>query len=122
MTAGAGPCRRELGDRGEELAARWYRGRGYAVLERNWRCRHGEVDLVVRSGATLVFCEVKTRSSDRFGSGAEAVVLAKRRRLRRLAGQWLAEEGSRRLGARLEVRFDVVSVTGGRIEVVEGAF
>ena len=122
MTVGAGPTRRELGDRGEELAARWYRGRGYEVLDRNWRCRRGELDLVVRADRTIVFCEVKVRTTDRFGSGAESVVPAKRQRLRRVAVEWLTTGGGQRLGTRHDVRFDVVSITGGRIVVVEDAF
>ena len=76
---------------GEDLAARWYEEHGYEVLERNWRRREGEVDLIVRRGPTVVFCEVKTRSSDRFGTGAESVLPAKQRRIRRLASRWLSE-------------------------------
>ncbi len=60
---------RALGAEGEDLAARWYEDHGYEVLERNWRRREGEVDLIVRQGKTVVFCEVKTRTTDRFGTG-----------------------------------------------------
>ena len=63
MTAG----RRALGARGENLAARWYEGHGYTILERNWRCREGELDIIARTGTTIVFIEVKTRSSDAYG-------------------------------------------------------
>ena len=99
--------RRRLGVAGEEAVARWYEAAGYDVLDRNWRCRDGELDLVVKKGDTLVFCEVKTRASTRFGSPFEAVTLTKQRRLRNLALRWLAEH--RAHGRTL--RFDVASVT-----------
>lgn len=109
---------RALGARGEALAAAWYEANGYQIIERNWRCREGELDLVVRRARTVVFCEVKARSTDAFGLPAEAVDRAKRQRLRVLAARWLDEAPFR---AR-EIRFDVVSVTGGAVEVLEGAF
>ena len=111
-----------MGARGEDLAARWYEEQGYEVLERNWRRREGEVDLIVRRGATVVFSEVKTRSSDRFGTGAEAVLPAKQRRIRRLASRWLSELTPAVGRARVAVRFDVVSITSGAVDVVEDAF
>ncbi len=128
MTAGAsgpdpGPDpRRILGAAGEDLAAAWYEERGYEILERNWRRREGEIDLIVRRGRTVVFCEVKARRSDRFGSGAEAVRTAKQRRIRRLAARWLSELTPASGRARVEVRFDVVSITAGDVEVIEDAF
>ena len=114
--------RRTLGARGEDLAARWYEEQGYEVLERNWRRREGEVDLIVRRGATVVFSEVKTRSSDRFGTGAESVLPAKQRRIRRLASRWLSELTPAAGRARVVVRFDVVSITSGAVDVIEDAF
>lgn len=110
--------RRALGADGEDRAAAWYEAEGYEVLARNWRCRDGELDLVVRRGRDLVFVEVKTRRTDRFGIPAEAVTLAKQRRLRRLAGRYLAATGAR-AGS---LRFDVVSILAGRLEVIEAAF
>jgi putative endonuclease len=114
--------RQRLGARGEQLAAEWYLAHGYQVIARNWRCREGELDLVVTRAGELVFCEVKTRSSDRFGLPAEAVTPAKQRRLRVLAARFLAEHegggGARGRG----VRFDVAAVMGGRVEVIEAAF
>lgn len=110
--------RRALGARGEELAARWYRERGYEILDRNWRCRAGEIDIVARRDRTLVVCEVKTRSSDAFGSPAAAVTRSKQLRLRRLAMAWL--EAHDRRG--VHVRFDVACVVGGRVDVVVAAF
>ena len=105
--------------------AAWYIDRGYAVLGRNWRCREGEIDLVVARDGNVVFCEVKTRTGSGFGGPAEAVTAVKQRRLRRLATRWLGDErGSRRFG---EVRFDVACVTFGaggnpQLEVLEAAF
>lgn len=96
----------------------WYRRAGYEVLARNWRCPEGELDLVLRARGTVVFCEVKTRSSDRFGLPAEAVTAAKQRRLRVLATRFLREHPQR--GA--TPRFDVASVMGDHVEVLEGAF
>ncbi|MBW3644613.1 MAG: YraN family protein [Actinobacteria bacterium] len=111
-------ARRALGSAGEDLAAAEYERRGYQVLARNWRCREGELDLVLRSGSTVVFCEVKARSTLAFGSPLEAVTAAKRRRIRLLATRWLQQSGVR-AG---ELRFDVVGVLDGAVEVVEGAF
>ena len=109
----------EKGRAGEDLAAAWYESRGYRVLDRNWRIRQGEIDLVVAAGGTVVFCEVKLRSSKRFGSGAEAVDRRKQRQVRNLALAWL-QQSERRYPT---VRFDVVSIDGGdNIEVIEGCF
>ena len=110
--------RRAMGAAGEERAARWYRARGYQVLARNWRCRDGELDLVVARGRTLVVVEVKARRTDRFGAPVEAVTVAKQRRIRHLAMRYLEATGARPG----RIRFDVVSILGGRLEVVEGAF
>jgi putative endonuclease len=111
-------ARRRLGAVGETLAALHYERHGFTVLARNWRCRHGELDLVVRRGGLVVFVEVKTRSSTAFGHPAEAVTAAKQRRLRLLAVRWLATTGT----SAAELRFDVVAVLGGRLEVVADAF
>ncbi|MBW3651707.1 MAG: YraN family protein [Actinobacteria bacterium] len=113
-------ARRSLGARGEELVAQWYEARGYEVVARNWRCREGELDIILRTAGTYVFCEVKTRTSTAFGSPLEAVTREKQMRLRRLAARWLEFEAPR--PAR-EIRFDVASVLGPTdIEVVEAAF
>lgn len=105
--------------RGETLAARWYEEHGYEVLARNWRSRFGELDLVVRQGRTLVFCEVKARSTDAFGVPAEAVNRDKQARIRRLAAQWLESEAVLRPR---QIRFDVVGILDGNVDVIEGAF
>jgi putative endonuclease len=110
--------RRALGQGGEEKAAEWYRANGYEVVARNWRCREGEIDLILRRDGVAVICEVKTRTSDAFGAPAEAVTPTKQRRLRVLAAAWLAQAPFRPT----EVRFDVAAVLAGRLEVIEHAF
>ena len=111
-------ARRALGMAGEDAAAAWYEANGYEVLDRNWRCRDGELDLVVRRNRIIVFCEVKARTSRAFGAPAEAVNHLKRQRLRVLAAKWLDDSPVRPR----EIRFDVVSVLAGEVEVIEGAF
>lgn len=99
--------RRAVGAYGERLAERHLVAQGLVVLARNWRCAEGEVDLILRDGEDVVFCEVKTRRGDSFGTPAEAVGPVKVRRLRRLAALWLARSGVRPK----EIRFDVVAVS-----------
>lgn len=114
-----GRANRARGEYGERRAAGWYVERGFEVVGRNWRDgRGGELDLVLRKGDLVVMCEVKARASDAFGGPAEAVTAAKQARLRRLAAAWLA---AHQLGG-VDVRFDVVAVTGTTIEVYEAAF
>jgi putative endonuclease len=79
-----------LGRQGEQAAADHLTRLGWQILDRNWRCREGELDIVARDGTELVVCEVKTRSSIAFGTPVEAVTPVKAARLRRLAGRWLA--------------------------------
>ncbi len=117
-----------VGRYGEDVAARFLTDAGLVVLARNWRCREGELDIVATEASTLIFCEVKTRSSVLFGAPAEAINPAKAARIRRLAGAWLAEQ---RAGDGLEfwpeLRFDVISVLRPRqgaalVEHLRGAF
>lgn len=110
--------RRELGANGEELAARAYVRAGWSVVARNWRCREGELDLVLARDGVLAFCEVKTRTTDRYGGPAAAVTPVKQARIRRLAMRWLAETECR--AARL--RFDVAVVRGDDVAIIEAAF
>ena len=107
-----------LGADGEAKVASWYEARGWTVLATNWKTRDGELDVIVQKGRIVVFCEVKTRSTDRFGSPAEAVDHDKRRRLRHLAARWL-DDAPRRPA---EIRFDVATVIGDDVAVIEGAF
>jgi putative endonuclease len=122
--------RRRLGALGEELARRHLEARGLIVLDRNFRTRYGELDLVAADDRCLVFCEVKTRLGPR--RFAELGPLAsvgprKQRRVRRMAREWLAQDGRRGVG-RPELRFDAIGIeldrTGRllRLEQIEGAF
>ncbi len=95
-----------LGAQGEELAAEYLRAAGMEIIERNWRCRYGELDLIVRDAEMTAFVEVKTRSGLGFGIPAEAVTFTKQQRIRRLALLWLNEQS----GPWRHIRFDVVSV------------
>lgn len=103
----------------ERRAAWHYRLRGYRILARNAWAGGNELDLVVRRGGTLVFCEVKSKADDGFGGAAARVDREKRRRVRRAAEAWLA---SRPRLAALDARFDVVSVEAGRLRRLADAF
>ena len=121
------PDRRQLGRQGEDVAAAYLATRGLTVLDRNWRCRDGELDLVAADGDRLVVAEVKTRSGTGFGLPAEAVTREKAARIRRLAQRWLAEHHAGGGSGFEEVRFDVLAVLVGRgaapqVEHYEGAF
>lgn len=109
--------RAEIGALGEQLAVDHLTSLGMRVLARNWRCRYGELDVIAADDATrsVVFVEVKTRTSDQFGGVAQAVTPLKVRRLRRLAGLWLAAQ-SRSWAA---VRIDVIGVRIGRTRTPE---
>ena len=96
---------KDLGDFGEQAAAEHLMGKGYTILERNYRCRAGELDLVARKEQWLVFVEVKTRSSRRYGQPAEAVGYKKQIHMRRVAAHYLSCHPTRQ-----EIRFDVVEV------------
>ena len=104
-----------VGRFGEQQAVEHLEAAGLQILDRNWRCRAGELDIVARDGSQLVFVEVKTRSSLAFGAPAEAVDRAKSARIRELALRWIMAQ--RELGAQLfweALRFDVVAVVRGR--------
>jgi putative endonuclease len=103
----------------ERRAARWYRLRGYRVLATNAWAGGNELDLVVRRGSTLAFCEVKSKSGRDYGDPLEMVTPEKARRVRRAAGAWLAAHPEQ---AGLLVRFDVVVERGRRLEHLAGAF
>jgi putative endonuclease len=98
-----------VGAYGERIAARYLAESGMRILDRNWRCDQGEIDIVAMDGTCLVIVEVKTRRSLMFGSPVEAVTAVKAARLRRLAGCWLA--GHRDLVACVaDIRVDVIGV------------
>jgi putative endonuclease len=121
--------RHAVGATGEELASEHLQRRGFRILERNFRTRWGELDIVAFDGTTLVFCEVKARRATR-GNGApaplESVHVRKQSRVRKMAGSWLIERPSRPRAD--ELRFDAIGITldtgGHLLELVhlEGAF
>jgi putative endonuclease len=103
---------KELGVRGEDFAVKYLEREGYEVIERNWRCKPREADIIANDGCTLVFCEVKTRRSLEKGFPEESVTKAKRRRYETIAAYYLSEHDL----PSMRVRFDVISiiVTGER--------
>lgn len=101
-----GAIKQALGAYGEKLAERHLTGQGMVLLDRNWRCDAGEIDLVLRDGDVLVVCEVKTRTSTDYGTPHEAVTDIKVARLRRLAVRWLEEQGV----AVRDIRIDLVGI------------
>ena len=99
-----------LGRFGEDVAARHLSAAGLVILDRNWRCADGEIDIVAQDGRSIVFCEVKTRSSTTFGLPSEAVTPIKARRIRGLALTWLVEHRGESSAYWPLLRFDVISV------------
>ena len=114
--------RQSLGKRGEDLACAELEKLGYVILERRFRTRCGELDIVAWDGGVLVFVEVKARSGSSFGTPLESVTWKKRQRLSQMAAAYLCYKRM----AGVACRFDVISVNerqGGRtIELVQGAF
>jgi putative endonuclease len=112
----------EVGTAGEEVARRHLEAAGLEILARNWRCAldavRGELDIVAREGAAVVFVEVKARRSDRPGAPLEAITPVKVARLRRLAGAWLATSGLRPADVRLDAVGVRWPVGGGPPEVI----
>lgn len=106
------------GEQAEALAADFLRGKGLHIAARNYRCRYGEIDLIAREGATVVFVEVRSRASEAYGGAAASITLAKREKLLKTARHYLA--GIKPLPA---CRFDAVLVTGSppRIEWIRNA-
>lgn len=110
------PAHLDLGTQGEVLAARYLESTGLVLLDRNWRCRQGELDLILTDRTRLVVCEVKTRTSTAYGTPTESVTDAKAARIRRLATRWRVDHGL----LPCETRFDIVSVLwvpGGTPEI-----
>jgi putative endonuclease len=106
------------GARAEDLCAQLLEGAGLRVLARNWRCRHGEIDLIAEEGGTLVFAEVRMRSSAGFGGAAESITAAKRSRLLAAARLYLS------LRREVPARFDVFLIDGAtaRVQWIRDAF
>jgi len=114
--------RKKLGDRGEEIALQHLLRQGYSLVERNYRTRYGELDLILRHGDTLVFVEVKLRRGTGFGDPLEAVTEHKQATIRGIAEQYLAEEQPEFEQARFDVVGILAEGASYRIEHIEEAF
>jgi len=111
--------RKTIGRLGEDRAERFLKKQGFKILSRNFRCPIGEIDIIAMDGQTLVFIEVKTRRSDRFGTAIEAVDSKKIAKLKKLALYYIKNYYK----AEPPVRFDIIGVSGdGEIYYVKGAF
>jgi len=107
-----------LGRRGEEISVEFLRKQGYKIMDRNYRCPQGEIDIVAKDKDVLCFVEVKTRRTEKYGLPAEAVNCHKQEKLARVALTYLKEKNI----SQQELRFDVVSVYPDRIEIMKDAF
>ncbi|HHL35609.1 MAG TPA: YraN family protein [Desulfobulbaceae bacterium] len=112
-----------VGRYGEDIAAAWLSEHGYVIVERNYRRRFGEVDIIAEQDGYLVFIEVKTRSSSRFGTPFDAVTLKKQQQLSRIAGEYLQHHGQ----TNTRCRFDVLAVRleagkPPKVDVIVNAF
>lgn len=114
--------RRELGQQGEEIAARHLQKKGYRIIARNFRTRYGELDIICLKNGILVFVEVKTRRSEIFGAAEEALTPKKIEHIRKVALQYLADNQSKHK----EIRFDVITIlminNEPRLNHIEAAF
>lgn len=110
--------KRMLGTQKECLAAEYLQKQGMQILERNFRCRLGEIDVIARDGDTLVFTEVKYRKNDRYGSPLEAVNFRKQSTIRKVAEYYLLCNPMDRMA----VRFDVIGIQGDKLEHIRNAF
>ncbi len=110
--------RRKLGGQYEKQAGAYLAGLGYQILQYNYRCRQGEIDLIARDHEYLVFCEVKFRTGEQIGDPAEAVNRKKQERISRSALVYLAQHGL----ADVPCRFDVISICGKEIRHIPNAF
>ena len=111
--------KRKLGAKKEELAARYLEKKGVRILERNFRSRQGEIDLIARHGEYLVFCEVKYRRNNEKGTPQDAVGLAKQKKICKVADYYRLIHG---LGDSVSVRYDVVAIEDDQIEWLPNAF
>ncbi len=110
--------KRQIGTEMERLAGAYLEKNGYEIIEYNYRCRQGEIDIIARDGEYLVFCEVKYRSSEKNGTPLEAVDYKKQRIISRCALFYI----TRKHCAHLPCRFDVVSVTDKEVQILKNAF
>lgn len=120
--------KKELGANGEKIAARFLKKRGYRILERNYRTRLGEIDIIAEQGADLVFIEVKTRSDTIFGSPFESVTVPKQRQLAKVALEYMSKRSFHNRPARFDVvgieltKADSKHLRDAKIELVQNAF
>jgi len=113
----------DLGKHGEDLAVHYLLSHGFELIERNWRCSQGEIDVIARHDDAVVFVEVKTRSSTAYGHPFEAITFSKMARMRRLAAAWCEQATSRPA----DIRIDAIAVIAprdetARIEHLQGVF
>jgi putative endonuclease len=115
---GRGASTSARGKRGEDRACQYLRALGYRIVERNFRCKLGELDIIAQDGSTLIFTEVRSRTDSRHGTPLETVTWLKQRRIAQVASYYLSVRQPR-----FETcRFDVVGITGDAIEHVKDAF
>ena len=112
----------EKGKKGEDIAAACLKKEGYRIIERNYRCLYGEIDIIAMDAGDIVFIEVKSRKSDNFGSPEEAVGITKQKKISRVALNYLRERGL----ADHNARFDIVAIRfmpqGNRVKLIRNAF
>ena len=111
--------RRQIGTEEEALAAAFLKAQGYEILEQNFRCRQGEIDLIARDGSALVFIEVKYRKNGAYGHPAEAVDYRKQQKICKVADYYRMKH---RIPERQACRFDVVAIQGSAIRLIRDAF
>lgn len=118
----SGSSNTEKGKKGEDIAVACLQKKGYRIIERNYRCLYGEIDIIAMDAGEIIFVEVKSRKSDQFGSPEEAVGIIKQRKISKAALTYLQEQGL----ADHNARFDIVTVRfmpqGNRVKIIKGAF
>jgi putative endonuclease len=113
--------RRQTGRRGEDIAAAYLINKGYSILQHNWSCPTGELDLITQTGQTLVFVEVRARHGNRFGSAEESITPAKQARLIELAQAYLQETGREPSSWRIDVVAVQLEQAAPRVKHIENA-
>jgi TIGR00252 family protein len=111
--------KRELGSCYEKWATSYLIHKGYQIIENNFRCRFGEIDIIAKDKATLVFVEVKYRKNDNYGTALEAVSLKKQKNIRRVSEYYIM---SKKLSIELDIRYDIVAILGDEVTLLENAF
>lgn len=110
---------RKIGTKYEEKAAEYLKSKGYDIIERNFTCRQGEIDIIAKEGETLVFVEVKYRNSTRYGTPSEAVDTKKQYRIMTAAQYYIVKN---RISDDTQCRYDVIAILGNKIELIKNAF